>query len=195
MAQVYSQNAVGYINLSIPSGFSMIANQLVAPSYTLNALIPNPPPGTQVFKFSNVSGYSSSTFDEFDLVWSPNGNATLGLGSGAFINATAAFTLTFVGEVPQGSPITPSTPTPTGFSIVSSQVPQAGKVSTDLKLTAGPGDTVFRFSNASGYSSANFDEFDLVWSPSEPSVNVGEAFFLLRQSGSPATWSRTFNVN
>jgi hypothetical protein len=29
-AQVYSVNAVGYINLSLPKGFSMICNQLKA---------------------------------------------------------------------------------------------------------------------------------------------------------------------
>jgi len=102
MAQVYSVNAVGYVNLSIPGGFSMIANQFVAPSYKIKDLIPNPPPGTVLYLFSNTGGYDVQTFDDLDLVWSPNPNATLNLGGGAFILAPSTFNLTFVGECRRG---------------------------------------------------------------------------------------------
>jgi hypothetical protein len=44
---------------------------------------------------------------------------------------TGPATVTFVGEVPAGSL---SNPIPKGFSIKASQVPQAGKASTDLSF-------------------------------------------------------------
>lgn len=193
MAQVYSQNAVGYINLSIPSGFSMISNQLKPgnANYSLASLIPTPPPGTVFYKFANVGGYSQSVFDDLDLAWT-NPNMTVDLGGGGFILSPSAFTLTLVGDVPQGSL---STPTPLGFSVVSSQVPQAGQIQASLGFTPNPGDVVYRFSNISGYSQSVFDDLDLVWLPSEPSVSVGEAFFVLKAPGPSTAWTRAFSVN
>jgi hypothetical protein len=195
MAQVYSVNAVGYVNLNIPKGFSMIANQFTQPSYAVSALIPNPAPGTTVYKFSNPGGYTLNTFDEFDLVWG-DPNMTLPLGYGFFVLAPAPFTQTFVGEVPQG---TLTTATPKGFTMVASQVPQAGTIS-QLGYAGEPGDTIYKFSNASGYSIYSFDEFDLVWTRNgaaeEPSLGVGEGFFLLKSPTTVKTsWSRTFSVN
>src|ERR1041384_888805 len=103
MAQVYSVNAVGYVNLPLPSGFSIIANQFIQANYAISTLIPNPPPGTAIYQFSNVSGYSIQTFDDIDLAWEPNPNAQIPLGSGFFILLPQAYTVTFVGEVPHGT--------------------------------------------------------------------------------------------
>jgi hypothetical protein len=130
------------------------------------------------------------TFDGDDLVWTPNGNDTIDLGKGVFINSPTATTLTFVGEVPQGTLVTP---TPLGFSITSSQVPQAGQISTALGFPGEPGDQVYKFS-AAGYQIYTFDGDDLVWTPSQPSIGVGESFFL-NKAGSSTTWTRTFSVN
>jgi hypothetical protein len=88
----------------------MIANQFTQTNHSLNALILNPPPATQVYKFTGT-GYSIYTFDDIDLVWLPNGNDTLDLGGGVFINLPSMPTITFVGEVPQQ----PCHPTLLGF--------------------------------------------------------------------------------
>src|SRR5438067_1768307 len=49
MAQVYSDNVVGYITLTIPKGFSLIANQLDAsPDNTLPTILPSVPENTTV---------------------------------------------------------------------------------------------------------------------------------------------------
>src|SRR5713226_3736027 len=57
MAQVYSVNIVGYINLSIPAGFSMMANQLNnSVDNKVTTLLPAPPLGTAVFQFVPASG-------------------------------------------------------------------------------------------------------------------------------------------
>src|SRR5213075_206777 len=66
MAQVYSVNIVGYINLNIPKGFSMIANQLdTTPDNTLASVLPNPPENTSCYKFTLTpppAHYVSSNF-------------------------------------------------------------------------------------------------------------------------------------
>lgn len=189
MAQVYSVNAVGYVNLSLPAGFSMIANQFTQTNYSLNALIPNPPPATQIYKFTGT-GYSIYTFDDIDLVWLPNGNDTLDLGGGVFISLPSAATITFVGEVPQGTLVTP---TPTGFSIRSSQVPQAGSVSA-LGFQGEAADQIYKLVSGA-YQIFTFDDIDLVWLPSEPALAVGESFFLSKAPGGSPNWTRTFTVN
>src|SRR5262245_2597625 len=124
MAQVYSVNAVGYVSVPIAAGFTMVANQFTTSSYAVTNVIPTAPLGATIFLFVN-NNYQSSNFDEFGSGWS-NPTLALNLGSGFFINnPQAATTLTMVGEVPQG---TLTTTIPAGYSIRSSQVPQAGTV-------------------------------------------------------------------
>jgi hypothetical protein len=195
MAQVFSVNAVGYINIDVPQGFKMIANQLNAPDNKLTSLIPTAPGGTTVYKYTGTN-YIQATFDDLDNAWLPAVTAaqiTFGPGEGVFIrNPTAtAFKVTFVGEVPTG-PL--SNPIPAGFSIRSSQVPQAGKVTTDLGLPAAGGDTIYQYNpTTQKYNdAATFDDLDNKWLPTEPTVDVGEAFFIRKVAA--ANWTRTFNI-
>jgi len=106
-----------------------------------------------------------------------------------------ALTITFVGEVPQG---TLTVPMVAGFQIVSSKVPQAG-TAAELKfpskaadgLTAG--DQVYRFNPTSqGYDTATFDDLDDNWDK-PVSFDVGEAVFV--KLAKPVTWTRQFSVN
>jgi len=192
MAQsnVYSLNVVGYYNLPIGANQKlMIANQLNTTNNTLNGLLPSGPPGATVFKFSG--GFSGWTFDPDDLVWLPDGNATLNPGEGAFFQCPSASTLTFVGEVLQGS-LTNSTPINTKV-IRSSMVPQAGLITTTLGFPAEGGDTLFTFHG--GYGGATFDPDDLVWAPAEPNIAVGESFFIIKGPAATKTsWVRNFTV-
>src|SRR2546427_12593550 len=75
MAQVYSVNIVGYINLTIPKGFSMIANQLNAsPDNTLATVLASVPENTTVYKFNAVAGhYDSSNFSADNPGWTVPG--------------------------------------------------------------------------------------------------------------------------
>jgi hypothetical protein len=97
------------------------------------------------------------------------------------------FTVTFVGNVSQGS-LTNSLVS--GFNMVASQVPQSGLVQTDLELPIANGDQVFRYDGTSftSYSSTIFG-----WTPSEPTVEVAEGFFVKKNA--PANWTRNFSVN
>jgi hypothetical protein len=111
-------------------------------------------------------------------------------GEGIFVRnpGTTAFTITFVGEVKQGDL---STSVAKGFQFISSQVPQAGLLSTDLGYPAKPGDQVFQFNKTTqAYVQSNFFG---VWAPAEPTVAVGEAVFL--NAANDGSWDRTFSVN
>jgi len=185
MAQVFSVNAVGYVNLVIPAGFSIIANPLNGATNTVSQLFAGAPDGTILYPFINASGKYSPNNLIFGSWDRPNDLLTPGLG--AFIKAPSTFTNTFVGEVMQGSL---TNPIPAGFSIISSQVPQAGKLSTDLGYSATEGDKSFQFVNASGkYTVRNFT-FG-AWD-TEPTLAVGEGIFL--QAAVKTSWNRTFTT-
>jgi hypothetical protein len=192
MAQsnVYSLNVVGYVNIPVNANQQvMIGNQLNTTNNTIASLIPNGPPGAQLYKYNG--GYTAYAFDDADLVWLPNGAATLNPGEGCFFKSPVATTLTFVGEVLQGSRT--NTLPINLLAMRTSIVPQQGKITTDLAAPGEAGDQLYRYSG--GFSAFAFDDADLVWLPSEPTINVGEAFFYKKASTSTQSkWIRNFTV-
>jgi hypothetical protein len=210
VAQVYSVNAVGYVNLTLPTGFSMVANPLNAGTgnNTVTKLfapanLSATPTACRVYIYDSATGgYSTATFSSLTSAWTGAGATKEILpGDGAFFQnlSGAPLTATFVGEVMQGSL---STAIPQGFSIKSSQVPQAldPDSATQLpnaadRIPGAPGDRVYRFNAATGaYTTYTFSSLTGAWNPSLPTFNVGESFFFQRLN--PATsWNRTFSVN
>jgi hypothetical protein len=188
-SNVYSLNVVGYYNVPLSANQKvMIGNQLNTTNNTLAGIIPSPVPGSQFFKYNG--GFATYTFDDVDLVWLPDGNVSLAPGEGGFFISPLASTLTFVGEVRQGSL---TNTLPKTKVIRTSIVPQAGRITTDLGLPAEPGDQAFFFSG--GFSTYTFDDVDLVWLPTEPTNNVGSAFFYLKNPAAVQTnWIRNFTV-
>jgi hypothetical protein len=198
MAQVYSVNAVGYVNKTIPAnGYAMISNPLTAATNTVDALFAGVPNGTQVYKYTPGTGYTSGTYDDLDGSFGAFGSTQVLPGEGVFVrNGTAnPLTVTFVGEVPQG---TLTIPMVAGFQIVSSKVPQAGtaaELNFPSKAADGltAGDQVYRFNPTSqGYDTATFDDLDDNWDK-PVSFDVGEAVFV--KLAKPVTWTRQFSVN
>lgn len=186
---VYSVNVVGYHKVVLPTGFTMIANQVNGTNNTLGALFPAPPGGTRFYKFTGATFTTYEYFTAFNA-WLPDGNVQLGLGEGGFIyNPSTAFTNTFAGEVAVGSTTNPLL---AGFSIKSSVLPQGGGVTTTLELPPSGGDRVYKFNGASYDVYEYFSAFN-AWLPSEPSMGVGESFFLFKSSS--GNWIRTFAVN
>ncbi len=191
MAQVYSVNAVGYINVTVAAGkLGLVANQLNAGGNTVNDVIPTAPDGTILYKYAGASGFTiiGREFGE----WGAGGAENLKPGTGFFVanNGATDLTITFVGEVPTGSLSTPLTQ---GLNLVGSQVPQAGKISTDLGYTAADGDQVFQWdATAQTYKPAVGFEFG-AWSPAEPEVAVGEGFFLNKAAA--GSWDRSFTIS
>jgi hypothetical protein len=190
-AQVYSVNAVGYINVVVAPGFNLVANQLIAADATVTAVLAGVPDGTVVYKYDPDTGYNINTYDEAFGEWEQP-DMTLNPGEGLWLRNPGAteFTVTLVGEVPQGNL---TTPLAVGFNLVSSQVPQAGKVSTDLGLPVGDGDTVYLFDPANGYFISAFDEAFGEWDNGEPEVGVGDGLWVRKVAA--ADWTRDFSVN
>lgn len=189
-AQVYSVNAVGYINVSVPAkGYALVANQLNAGGNTVKEVLPTAADGTVVFKYAQGSGFAVNSV-EFGEWSAPT--QTVAPGEGFFIqnNGAAAATFTFVGEVPQGNL---KTALAKGLNLVSSQVPQSGKLVADLKFPAADGDVVYQWNAATQrYKDPNGLEFG-EWSGGEPVLGVGEGFFVNKFAA--ASWDRTFSVN
>jgi len=208
MAQVYSLNVVGYINVTLTNGFQMVSCPLVAsPDNTLNTIMPaaNLPANLAVYTFSNVGGYSSETVNVprggGANVWSGGGTTPIGVGQGAFVflpgPTGTSLTVTFVGTVQQASGSTP-TPIPAGFSIVSSQVPLAGGLTSVLGYNPNINDVVYTYDPTLGYSSDTFQTprggGPGVWSGgSEPVIGVAQSFFL--QAAASGSWANNFTVH
>jgi len=209
MAQVYSANAVGYVNMTIPTGFSLIANPLDNTNNGINVLFAGFPASTRIYRFNDNQTYTVTTRVGANF----NNNLIMNPGEGFFISIPTTATptaVTFVGEVPQGQLSNPLVPG--GYQIRSSQVPQAlplGRPNSaagvqTLGFPANLGDIVFMFSNVSGYSSFQYRQLGAnpaAWTgtggvPDGPVIPVGTGFFLFKAAaGSPTAWTRTFSVN
>jgi len=196
---VYSQNIVGYINLTVQPGFSMIANQLNAsPNNKVTSIIAAPPNNTQIYKFDpSTGGFVQNTFvggtwegDDLDMTLNP--------GEGVFIkNSTASnFTITLLGEVALQSSIA----IPTGFSVRSSALPIAGKLTDPLPTGLGfpvqSLDNIFAVDRATGgFAQDTF--IGGAWEGDHggevPLVALGESFFFKAAAGHP-NWVQNFSV-
>jgi len=189
-AQVYSVNAVGYINVTIPAGgLKIVANQLNTGGNTINEVLPEAPDGVIVYKYTPEAGFV--TIQRVFGEWSA-GSETLNPGDGFFVSAPAGdtdLTLTFVGEVPQGNL---EVELSEGLNLVGSPVPQAGALSEDLEFPGEDGDFIYQWDDETqAYVTTQFVFGE--WLPSEPQVAVGEGFFVSKASD--GSWTRQFSVN
>jgi hypothetical protein len=190
---VYSVNAVGYVNTALVKGYNLISNPLnntATDGNKIKNLFATLPAGAQIFKFNSTTAkYDLATVDDFTgEITGPAADMTLVPGEGVFIQVSSPVTLTFVGEVPAGNL---SNPIPKGFSIRSSQVPQAGTVSA-LGYPVEEGDQINVWNEATQKYTNYGYEFG-AWGPSEPSIDVGEAVFV--NSPSTKNWTRNFDIS
>jgi hypothetical protein len=203
VAQVYSVNAVGYVNVSLVPGFNLVSNPLNAGTgnNTVGKLFSNitggVPAGLKVWTWNeNTGGYNTpANYINAAIGFSPAASRDWELlpGNGAFVlhpgaPGAANLTLTFVGEVMQGNLVNPL---PQGFSIKANQVPQAGKPS-DFGFPGALNDKVWKFNKTTqSYVSSSY-----IAGPgwlNMPTIEVGEGFFVFK--GAAGTWNRTFSVN
>src|SRR5215467_15388768 len=139
-SNVYSTNVVAYMNITVPANqYVMIANQLNTTNNALASLLPLSPDGAIFQKYYDQGFFQACDFDAIDHAWMPNGDATLNPGEGGFYQSPVATTLTFVGEILQG---TLTNTLPIGECVIrSSIVPQAA-TPTVLGIPAEDGDTL-----------------------------------------------------
>jgi hypothetical protein len=200
---VYSLNVVGYVNVPCTNRLTSVANPLnVTPNNAISNVLANVVPGSGAYYF--VGGnFNNLATDPFAPTadWGPGAGFDLPPGKGIlFDNGGTPQTITFVGEVQQGSSTVVLNP---AYSLVSSVVPQAGYIG-DLGLVSTPGDYVYMFRGGNWQSIAT-DPFSPTpaWSSSDtplfdpvkgPFLNVGEGMFYNNQTANPVNWTRTFNV-
>jgi len=193
-SNVYSLNVVGYYNVTVPANqYVLIANQLNTTNNTLAGVIPNPPGGSQFQAFAG-GGLSAYVFDDADLVWTPNGNANLAPGQGGYFRSPVATTVTFVGEVKQGSL---TNTLPKGQYVISASIVPQGTNVVQLGVPGEGGDQLQTFAGG-GFSAYVFDDADLVWTPGNPdgpAIAVGQSFFYRKAPTATQTnWIRNFTV-
>ncbi|MGB0582145.1 MAG: hypothetical protein ACPGVU_20820 [Limisphaerales bacterium] len=162
---------------------------MVASDNSIQTLFAAAPDTTQVYKFDAGAGQFLAAAFKVGGIWI-NGTANLLPGEAAFVNngTQTPFTITFVGNVNQGS-LTNSLVA--GFNLISSQVPQAGLLETDLNAPVSNGEQVYRF--ISGAYEPAYSKVAGIWLPSQPQIDVGEGFWISKIAG--ANWTRTFDVN
>jgi hypothetical protein len=189
---VYSVNIVGYINKTIPSGGSTLANQLNAsPNNTIPTLLGTPAGAMTIFKFNPATAnYDQAFFDPDAGAWD-NTTMVLNPGQGAFIdNNGPAHSITLVGEVQLNSTVDIHP----GYDAYSSVIPRSGPLDASMNFPV-PTEamTVFRF-NGSGYTQYFNDPDSGGWQPPNgvPSVNIAEAFYI---DNSSATTHYSWTVN
>jgi hypothetical protein len=203
---VYSVNVVGYVNVPLVEGFNLVSTPLdsdgTGTNNTVIGLFTNTlPVNSSVFVY-NGAGYDIATYAankaHTATNWTANPSINPGKGywvsipAGAYSGASSNFIS--VGTVLQGSLTNANIPGP-GYTIVSSQVPITGAVQTNLNYIPTVNDSVFIY-NGAGYDiytyAANKAHTATNWSPSQPSITVGQGFWLNSQTGAP--WTNNFIV-
>jgi hypothetical protein len=177
------------VNITVPANqYVLIANQLNTTNNTIANVLANAPDGAILQKFNG--SYTAYSYDASVPGWTPDGSGTLNPGEGAFFKSPTATTVTFVGEVMQGS-LTNTLPVGS-YAIRSSIVPQEG-TATALGIPAEDGDILQLFHGS--YSAYSYDASVPGWTPSEPTIKVGDAFFYKKATGSTSNlWIRNFTV-
>jgi hypothetical protein len=216
---VYSLNAVGYINETIYPGYNLISVPLLtSPDQTLGSILPNgtgtggPWDGDTIYFFSPTTGYTSTKGQQpatGGTGWTAGGSTNVlapGTGFWLYSGSTSNVTLTIVGTVPSG----PYTNVLTvGYNLVSSIVPMSGDLYSN---------TISAFTNVnSGDSLYAFDptqqKYTFAYKVVSPAIahnggspwqlsaggdpvftNVGEAFFYYSGTA-PIDWVENYSVS
>lgn len=216
MAQtnVYSQNAVGYINVTFPPGsYTILTCPLIGnPDNTLNTMLSDT---NGQFKHAQVYAFAGGTYTVTEVGVSTNADpsgwggggadVTLSPGSAVFFYNPTATTMsnTFIGTVPTGSLTNALNP---GYNLVGSIVPASGDIASNsiIGLTNyTKHDFVYTYDPINGYSGqdsvvapGNGTGYDNEWTGGDPIVaSDSTGFFYYNFSSSTNYgWVENFSV-
>jgi len=195
---VYSLNAVGYINVTVQPGFNIVSCPLIAsPDNTINTLLTN---GNGQYKkwqfwtFSPSAGYIEDS--GIGTGWGAGGAETLNPGQAAWLfnPSNTPVTITFVGTVPSGT--NSITLVSNSFNLVSSILPTSGDIVTNSLMNFTNGvkkDQVWAFSPTAGYT--EYSATAAGWPIDPIQSNVGGGFFYLNNQPTNNFWTESFSVN
>jgi hypothetical protein len=192
---VVTSNAVGYVNTSIPPGFSLISNPLCAENSRVAALFGNTadlPDGFSIFFMENGK-YLRTTFHPGSRQFEPQEVADRELrpGDGIWVYNPGATTLTvtFVGRLLHGAVTNRAS---AGFSIVSCAIPRSA-TPDEMSFPKTPGDIIYFFDSArQQFQISIFDDIENTWLPPLKKLSVGEAFLVYKSA--PAEWVQRHSV-
>ncbi len=179
-SQTVSQPCGGY-SVPIYPGYNPIAVQLDTGGDTLNEVLPVVPNGTLLYKYVGaISNWVVSRYDEGLGSWEPP-NLTLAPGEGAFLQSSTTFTLSF-----NGTPHVPVLPLTGGLpGLLSRQTNDIGNYQNITGYSPTNGAQLFAWDNPSGaYLTYTFSNNN--WTPSTPSVPVGQAVWIAPSGGTPS---------
>jgi hypothetical protein len=204
MAQsnVYSLNIVGYATVSLPSGYSLLANPLSAGTTNGANELGLQIPSEQILTW-NGSGFNYVSYDPgfggwIDANFAPSTPPSLPPGTGFFFfNPGASTNITFVGQVVPGPSSTNSLTLPPGYSLVGSPLPAnvADVSAAPVSLPLIPSMQILTW-NGNGYVYSSYDPgfggwIDANFAPkTAPSYAIGQGFFFFNP-GATAQWKQS----
>ena len=98
-------------------------------------------------------------------------------GEGAIVASTVPQTIVFMGEPWRSF----STSITDGWKIVSSAIPQSGYLTTALEFPVEDldvGDSIYKMTSSAGVYTQYTVSNQNTWTPAEPQVSIGEAFWV-----------------
>jgi len=210
---VYSLNAVGYINITVQPGFNIVSSPLISvdTAGNTNAIsnILNNATGAykkwQFWGFTPASGYAEAVGNATGWIQGTSPSAlTLVPGAAAWLFNPGAnpSNITFVGTVPSGTLV--NTLTSNSFNLVSSILPTSGDIVTNplMSFTTGTKkDQMWEFTPGTG-TGAGYKEavFGTKWTggtdptgdPVQPTI--GSGFWYLNNQSTNNSWVENFSV-
>lgn len=185
----YSENTFGYVTITLPPGFSSIANPLKSSAGTVGTLFADMPDGTKFHKFDPLN-FVVTENGVSQGKWARPSDRFLPGEGGIIFNPTSDYRpLSFVGNVMQGSI---STPIPSGFSMRSSLIPRPGRLMADLGFPAVEGDVIHLYDrDKQAYALYPYDPEK--WAAESPVIGVAESFWVAKAV--PGTWKQSLNLN
>lgn len=206
---VYSLNAVGYINVTLQPGYNIITCPLIAsPDNTIATLLNNtngqyqsgPRNVAQVTAYT-AGSYSVDTAAEASAPsgWAGGGTITINPGQAVFFFNPASTNMyaTFVGTVPTGPTTNYLYP---GYNLVGSIVPVSGDLVTNSisQFTYGTNvgrssDALLTYAPGVGYTVDTFTAG--AWANGDPILtNVYEGFFFYNALTITNNWVENYSV-
>jgi hypothetical protein len=182
--RICSRNVTGYATVTLPPGFSMIANPLIGANNSVRELLKGFPDGTTLAKFDSLAHRMTENTIKAGKWTNPGEKLVLGEGAILFNPTLDYKVFSFTGDVRLQNP---ATPIPGGFSIRSSPVPQPGRLDTDLGFPIDEGDVVHMFDrDRQAYVLHSYS--GKAWATEPPVVGVGESFWVAKKL--PRNWIR-----
>jgi hypothetical protein len=203
---VYSLNAVGYINITVYPGFNIVSCPLIAsPDNTLNTLLPQTNGQYKHWQVWFYTPTNSTPYSEeigVGTVWGSGGTEVIGPGTGVWLyNPGASVSnVTFVGTVPSSNSTTFYSDS---FNLVSTAIPASGDIITNSLMAFSNGvkhDQVWTYvaTNATPYTEyiATGNNLSTNWPAGDPILPVvGAGFWYYNSTATNNYWEQTYTVN